>query len=370
MLWRATTEFAAAIQNEVVYADARFIPLRTRFTPLDYWWERCRRWGILVSALVNCDTLTGTTSSRPHLRDEWLSFIDRTLFRYKVPPEAPRDAQFEVNARSRSANGFTLARFTTMCRQSQLFREPSQIARDSQDRYVLYLSMRGSLEFAQLGRVRQCQPHAMALLTAAEPIVHTKLGNNDTICFLMPRHFIDSRVTAGYDRCLRDLRVDRGLGAVAKTALVTLDEQMTSMSDMEFQYGVNLLADLMTAVIAGCNDAMTAERSARAANLARVKRYIKQSISDPELSVAKISVTCGISVSYLHALFKGEDFTVCDYMRIERLQRARQLLAIASAANRPSITEIALSCGFSNMSHFSTAFKKAFGHSPSAVRFR
>ena len=70
-----------------------------------------------------------------------------------------------------------------------------------------------------------------------------------------------------------------------------------------------------------------------------------------------------MSLGHLHHLFRDEGRTAWLFLKSERLERARQLL---ERPLRPdvTVTEISLACGFSNMSQFSTAFRRAFSISP------
>ncbi|WEZ86045.1 helix-turn-helix transcriptional regulator (plasmid) [Rhizobium sp. 32-5/1] len=52
------------------------------------------------------------------------------------------------------------------------------------------------------------------------------------------------------------------------------------------------------------------------------------------------------------------------YVAEHRLQRAADLLR----ASNLSATEVALECGFASSSHFTVAFKRAFGASPTEFR--
>jgi AraC-like DNA-binding protein len=56
--------------------------------------------------------------------------------------------------------------------------------------------------------------------------------------------------------------------------------------------------------------------------------------------------------------------TLADYVRQQRIERARQYLAEADTP----LTEIALRVGYSDQSHFATAFKRLTGFTPSQFR--
>jgi transcriptional regulator GlxA family with amidase domain len=109
------------------------------------------------------------------------------------------------------------------------------------------------------------------------------------------------------------------------------------------------------------------EISVRRARLRSVKSYIDEHLSDPHLSLRKIAEKNGISLRYLHQLFRPIDMSVSEWVRMRRLQRCYDLLTSPLHQAR-SITEIAYSMGFSSSSHFSNLFRGHFGLRPSDVR--
>ena len=98
-----------------------------------------------------------------------------------------------------------------------------------------------------------------------------------------------------------------------------------------------------------------------------MKRIVRQRLSDPDLNLVEVAQEAGLSLAYVHALFRDEGCTASEYLKHERLRVARALLE-SPAARTLSITEVCFESGFSNMSHFSTSFKRAFGLSPRDVR--
>ena len=103
------------------------------------------------------------------------------------------------------------------------------------------------------------------------------------------------------------------------------------------------------------------------ARLRSVKAYIEANLSDPNLSLTTIAKNNGISLRYLHQLFRQTDMSVSEWVRVQRLRRCHDLLTSPRRAVQ-SITEIAFSMGFSSSSHFSNLFRTQFGQRPSDVR--
>jgi AraC-like DNA-binding protein len=102
-----------------------------------------------------------------------------------------------------------------------------------------------------------------------------------------------------------------------------------------------------------------------AARLAAALDQIAARFQDPELSVAAVAQTQGISPRYLQRLL--ETFGICFTARVNelRLQRAFGLLTEPGARR---ISDIALEAGLSDISHFNRSFRACFGDTPGAVR--
>jgi AraC-like DNA-binding protein len=84
-----------------------------------------------------------------------------------------------------------------------------------------------------------------------------------------------------------------------------------------------------------------------------------------DLSLEKISDYVGLSSSHFHRIFtETMHMTPSHYIAKIRLDKARELLAKSTLP----ITDLALQCGFNNVSYFCYLFKKNFSISP--VKFR
>lgn len=103
--------------------------------------------------------------------------------------------------------------------------------------------------------------------------------------------------------------------------------------------------------------------------LERIKEFIGYNLSRSDLSVALIAQRMGCSPRYVFRAFEEECLTPADYLWSLRLDKARQHLRMADDKAR-SISEIALSLGFSSTAHFSRAFRERFGMTPSECRRR
>ncbi len=109
------------------------------------------------------------------------------------------------------------------------------------------------------------------------------------------------------------------------------------------------------------------ESSVRTAHRQRAIAFIHTNFGEPDLSPTRIARACGISVSYLHNLFKITNTSVEAAVIAERLKHSKELLLSPQTMRLP-IGTIASMSGFTHAAHFSRAFRQSFGCSPRELR--
>lgn len=92
---------------------------------------------------------------------------------------------------------------------------------------------------------------------------------------------------------------------------------------------------------------------------------INLNFSDRELSVSRLAAACNMSAEYFRKLYKAE-YGISPYTAIleKRLGKAKGLLE----SGYFSVQQVAEESGFSNVKHFSTAFRKKIGRTPSEYK--
>lgn len=122
-----------------------------------------------------------------------------------------------------------------------------------------------------------------------------------------------------------------------------------------------LLADLVTSLAP--EDCAAPTRIAPHLH-ARLNAFIDRHLDAP-LSLDDLARATGLSKFHFARAWRADTgMTPMQYLRNRRLSRAHDLLA---QTNR-GITDIAIACGFSDHSHFTSSFRAAFGTSPSQLR--
>ena len=145
------------------------------------------------------------------------------------------------------------------------------------------------IEFEQFGRRNRCEPGTFTLLSSANPLVHSKFGENDTIGFGIPREFVDQRLMGVERRRVTPIGVPEGLGRLVRESLLSRQQNAAMMTDEEFVKAARPMADLVLLALAGQADVTTSTTCVRTSNLGRAKRLIREQLSDPDLRLEDVA---------------------------------------------------------------------------------
>jgi len=284
---------------------------------------------------------------------------------HEDPPPPPIDERFKAEGRAFSAGDFTVVR-ARMATKGCNARRPSHIRHDIERRYCLTFPVAGEIEVSQFGRSERCLAGAANLMSGSEPLTYGWFSGNDTVSLLMPEQFVDQRLVRTEQLCGRAIGVKSGVRRLLSETVISLYAAAGDIAEADLHKTFNVVTELAILAVGDLPDLMSSASPVRSANLARAKRLIRARFADPDLTLESVADECGISVRYLHYLFRDQGVTTWEYVLAERLQRARRMLetAVPGAVN---VTDICLACGFSNLSHFSTAFKRQFGVSPKDI---
>lgn len=129
------------------------------------------------------------------------------------------------------------------------------------------------------------------------------------------------------------------------------------------------IQDLLFVALGPTRDAAqtASKRGTRAARLRVIMEDIETNLCNPALDVGWVTARHRIAERYLRALFADHETTFTDHVTGRRLQLAHRRLCDVREADR-SVSTIAYSCGFGDLSWFNRAFRRRFGMSPGEVR--
>lgn len=161
-------------------------------------------------------------------------------------------------------------------------------------------------------------------------------------------------ITKETERGQKICRMVRDLGVLQK------------QKDVEFETR-NLLSEIWLLLLAEIREELRSRPSASVPGQERIRHmisYIHRYFGE-KISLADIADSAGISErEALRTFRKMLNQTPVDYLNDYRMSQACERLA----STDETITEIALSCGFSDSAYFSRQFKKAYQINPAAYR--
>ncbi len=146
-------------------------------------------------------------------------------------------------------------------------------------------------------------------------------------------------------------------------AFLALHDQLARQSADQACSSIRLLQELVTdmlTVYAKCSEQARLQDNA----VSTVKSYIRNHLYE-ELNRDSLAAMVYLNPDYLSHLFKRETgFSLTNYIIETRIQESKRLLSRRDM----SIQDIAITCGFQNISYFSRQFKRATGMTPREFR--
>ncbi|SDI07725.1 helix-turn-helix domain-containing protein [Nonomuraea jiangxiensis] len=307
-----------------------------------------------------------------------------------LPPEDRLEAWHEAVSQSLTPNVFSIdraedfraslramdlnaAHVTAMTYPSMQSRRTSKLIRRSDpELYAVALSLRGWQRLGQVGREAVLGPGDLVMYATSTPFesrVDAHEGSASSVVATIDRGRVPLP-PAKLDRLLATPLPGReGMGALLAQFLGRLTTDNGSYRPADGPHLGTVLVDLFTALIAhhlGADSSVPPE-SRQNALILRIQAFIRQHLSDPDLSPAAIAAEHHISIRTLHRLFQSHDRTVAELIRTLRLERCRHDLGDPARADC-TVRAIAARWGFSDAVTFSRAFRSAYGVSPSDYR--
>jgi AraC-like DNA-binding protein len=304
------------------------------------------------------------TLAAPQRRQAWRDAICEIYLQVDCVAEK----QYDYAGFVREARLGAVTLTDTLLSPQSIHRQNHHIAHLDKDCYYLGIEHIGAVNIHQAGSSFLLRPGVGGLYYANEPYDLRCDVKSRQFWIELPRQAFDRRFDSGRPPLLTHFNLSRGLGRIAAEFCATLAEEGAHVDEPSRERLGEQFMDILALALSGEPDRQPAdENSVRRARLRSVQAYIEANLGDPNLSLATIAKHNGVSLRYLHQLFRLMDMSVSEWLRLRRLQRCRDLLASPRNANQ-SITEIAYSMGFSSSSHFSNLFRAQFNVRPSDVR--
>lgn len=257
------------------------------------------------------------------------------------------------------------------CCPMRFLREARHVGPGCEDHYFISMPyLPGcAMNLTQEGRTAHCTPGHMILQHTARPseLMHPTVG---AIILRVSGPALRERFRNTLDCLGVALPAAGSAGALVSSLATSLVANAPTLEPAVKQAAGESLIDLLAiALEAAAGDLPRSGHAVRAAHRARALGHIRRHFRDPELAPAPVATACGISVGYLHELFRDSGMSVWETIVETRLLAAQRMLREPVGAPK-SVSEIAFYCGFGDVAHFSRRFSRRFCAPPREFRDR
>ncbi|HVU19233.1 MAG TPA: helix-turn-helix transcriptional regulator [Rhizomicrobium sp.] len=296
--------------------------------------------------------------------DAWREVLSHMLLKVDLKPLP--DEPFRIEATLRALNGirFGTGKFTSTVHS----RTREIVAADNND-LLLIINLEGPLSIALDGMELAVREGDAYLLSCAQVFDLLRPVSGRLVLARMEQAQAEAYVPNIMQYVGQPvLRGNEALRHLT-TILLKLDDRQTLESEELRQ---TITAHIFTVLALALNVSRPVEtirqlpRSA-VTRLSAIQKHVTQHVADQALGVASVAAANGLSPRQLQRIFEASGQTFSEFLLAERLKRVRAALLDPKQSER-SVSEIALACGFGDVSYFNRAFRRCYGSSPSEVR--
>lgn len=245
------------------------------------------------------------------------------------------------------------------------YRTAGHVRGDSDDDFRLLLPITGNVDLRQAGGHSRLPSGVGCLVSLNRPFAFSLGDHSKGLLMTIPRREVDHRMgRRTFEQTATATDLNSGLGKIVVQLAASLFAEGNSLSQRQFDTISSHLVELLCMHILG--DQPTGSRHLADVEAA-VRQHIRAHAGDPDLTRAAISRDLGWSVRQIQLALQHSGTTLRELIKEERLQVAYSRLR-NPAYRDLSISDIAMSLGFSSASAFSTAFRHRFDATPRDIR--
>ncbi len=291
-----------------------------------------------------------------HQFDAWLARVNSACGRFSGQP---LEGRFRGKLDEFCAGSMRLS--TVEIGNAQMTRGQRELAESRDDWFYTVFQLEGNALLEQEDARTELNPGDITLIDAARPSALYWHGHSRQISLLLPRHLLDA--PAGSIPCAHRLE---GSAPVVRLSHQLLHESMKgkTLTTDESEAALSALVCLLRPALTG----RTGPVSRRDRLFNKVTRMIDDSLAYSDLRPEWLASEAGMSVRSLYRLFADKGLVVAQYIRNRRLDRCA--LALRGESSEEKLASVCYSWGFTDHSHFSTAFRQRFGMTPGEYRRR
>ena len=310
--------------------------------------------------------LFSTHSLHPRDRfDFWHEVACKNVVGHDSQPQSRRNfhAEFERG----SLGEISILRFQNS--PMQVIGTRRHIARADSDELFLCRQIKGVLSFEQCGREVRLEADDMTLIDPMLPY-HGRFGNGSELMVVkIPRRLLEIRTGKLQSLTAVAMKPDDAERGLTSSFLATLPAYTGQLSSTSHEILKEQTVDLIALSLAKTSDGKLRLGAGHAFILLNIRAAIEARLADPNLDVKTIADAAGVSVRYANSLLALENTSLRRLIQTRRLKRCQKALEDPLQSRR-TVSEIAYSWGFSDMTHFGRVFKKEHSVLPSEYRRR
>jgi AraC-like DNA-binding protein len=228
--------------------------------------------------------------------------------------------------------------------------------------------MTGALIIEQDGRDATLQPGDIALLDPRLPYIGRFSAGSATLVLKVPRRPLEARTGRTRELTVRSLKPQATETGLTSALLAALPEYVEGLAPSAEEVVRDQVLDLLAmSLLKATQHHMLRVSNPRSVVLLNVRAAIDARLTDPNLTPQKVAAAAAVSVRYANDVLEEANTSIQRLIQTRRLALCRQALQDPSQRHR-TVSDIAYSWGFSDMTHFGRKFKAAFGVLPSECR--
>ncbi len=249
----------------------------------------------------------------------------------------------------------------------EVYRRKRDIARSSQDYFLLSMQLRNHATVAQHDRVGELEPGDFALYSSVDPYQLTLADDFRQLVVQVPRFELLQRLPNADLLTGQTVSGTSELGSLVGGNLLNFARRVSSTAGTVQHLMQDTMIDLIATGLASLEDGECDLRLPEQQLLLRAKAFIRSNLANSELDRRAVAQATGMSVRRLNEVFAADGSSIAAWIRDARTDRIAHDITDVRFV-RQSISEIAMKWGFNNLQHFSAVFRKKHGMTPRAYR--
>ena len=299
-----------------------------------------------------------------HRFDYWHSTARERLVDHDSTPACRSTFHAELRAGALADVGLVLFENSAMT----VSHTAAHASRLFTDELFICRQMTGALLIEQDGRDATLQPGDIALLDPRLPYIGRFSARSATLVLKVPRRPFEARTGRTRELTVRSLKPQAAETGLTSALLAALPQYVEGLAPSAEELVRDQVLDLFAmALLKATQQRMPRVSNPRSVVLLNVRAAIDARLTDPSLTPQEVAAAAAVSVRYANDVLEEASTSIQRLIQTRRLARCRQALQDPSQRHR-TVSDIAYSWGFSDMTHFGRKFKAAFGVLPSEYR--